>query len=397
MKRKAGIKLDDMKETNARKEQKEQKEQKETKARNERNAREGSGRLAAWGGRFRPRHVVLLGLLLGVILAQHLPSWGEAYARHLYPWMGRCLSAVSQQVPFALGDAFIGLSLLGLVLVPGYLKGVKHCPFRQWFPGWVEYLVWVYVWFYLAWGLNYAQASFYQRTGIVPVAASDSLFHRFADTYVERLNASYTEEVLINRDVLRREVVKGYRALSPSLGIHAPFQARPRVKTMLFSSLASKVGVSGSMGPFFTEFTVNADVPSRQFPSTYAHELSHWLGIASEAEANFYAYQVCTRSRVPAIRYSGYLALLPHVLSNARGWLDEADYRVLVSRIRPEILAHYEQHRMHWQSLYSPLLGRMQDALYDWYLRGNRIPGGLRNYSQVIGLLISYESVQALR
>lgn len=67
------------------------------------------------------------------------------------------------------------------------------------------------------------------------------------------------------------------------------------------------VGVTGSMGPFFCEFTLNGDLLPSQYPATYAHELAHLLGITSEAEANFYAYQVCTRSQVQAIRFSGYL------------------------------------------------------------------------------------------
>ena len=53
------------------------------------------------------------------------------------------------------------------------------------------------------------------------------------------------------------------------------------------------VGVTGSMGPFFCEFTLNGDLLPANYPATYAHELAHLLGITSEAEANFYAYQVC--------------------------------------------------------------------------------------------------------
>ena len=30
----------------------------------------------------------------------------------------------------------------------------------------MEYLLWIYAWFYLAWGLNYSQKDFYGRTNI---------------------------------------------------------------------------------------------------------------------------------------------------------------------------------------------------------------------------------------
>jgi len=42
-------------------------------------------------------------------------------------------------------------------------------------------------------------------------------------------------------------------------------------------------------------------------------------------------------------------------------------------------------------SLYSETLGEMQDKIFDFYLRSNRIEEGRKSYSSVIGLLISYE------
>ena len=54
----------------------------------------------------------------------------------------------------------------------------------------------------------------------------------------------------------------------------------------------SRVAVTGYMGPFFTEFNLNQELLSVEYPFTYAHELAHRLGIASEAEANLYAYLV---------------------------------------------------------------------------------------------------------
>ena len=41
--------------------------------------------------------------------------------------------------------------------------------------------------------------------------------------------------------------------------------------------------------------------------------------------------------------------------------------------------------------MYSPLIGDIQDFIYDLYLKGNKIQSGRKNYSEVIGLLISYE------
>ena len=194
--------------------------------------------------------------------------------------------------------------------------------------------------------------------------------------------------------MVRNEVVRGYRAISPALGVLPPTTDRPRAKTMLFTPLISMVGVTGSMGPFFCEFTLNGDLLPAEYPATYAHELAHRLGITSEAEANFYAYQVCTRSSVPTLRFSGYYSILFHVLSNARRLMDEAAYQALVESIRPEIIQLAKDHQAYWSAKYSPLVGAVQDWIYDLYLKGNKIDSGRQNYSEVVGLLISYEMYQ---
>ena len=141
--------------------------------------------------------------------------------------------------------------------------------------------------------------------------------------------------------------------------------------------------VTGSMGPFFCEFTLNGDLLPANYPATYAHELAHLLGITSEAEANFYAYQVCTRSQAMGIRFSGYFSVLNHVLGE--------EYAKLLKRIRPEIIELAKANQTYWAAKYSPVVGAVQDWIYDLYLKGNKIESGRRNYSEVIGLLISYQ------
>ena len=42
-----------------------------------------------------------------------------------------------------------------------------------------EYLIWTYIWFYLAWGLNYFRMDFYSRTGIRPTHFSSEAFNAF--------------------------------------------------------------------------------------------------------------------------------------------------------------------------------------------------------------------------
>ena len=106
-------------------------------------------------------------------------------------------------------------------------------------------------------------------------------------------------------------------------GVNAPFTQNPHAKTMVFSRFSSMAGVTGSMGPFFCEFTLNGDIRPHDYPSTYAHEFAHFLGIANEGEANFYSYIVCTSSSDKAVKFSGYYHIFFHVLANVFDILGE--------------------------------------------------------------------------
>lgn len=335
------------------------------------------------------RIIILALLLLLVWTTQSIPAMGAFYARSLYPVIALCLSSFSQLIPFAIGDLFIFLSIVGIVAYPIYGRIQKH-PWRKILLRDGEYLVWVYLWFYLAWGLNYSQPSFYQRTEIPYAAYTEESFNAFVDQYIQELNASYVPVTSIQKELICQQAVKGYRQISDTLGVHSPFSNSPRAKTMLFTPLISLVGVTGSMGPFFCEFTLNGHLLPSQYPATYTHELAHLLGITSEAEANFYAYQVCIRSEAQEIRFCGYFSVLSHVLGNARRFMTEEEYSRLFDRIRPEIIELARSNQAYWMAMYSPLIGRVQEWIYDLYLKGNSIESGRKNYSEVVGLLLSY-------
>ena len=43
----------------------------------------------------------------------------------------------------------------------------------------VELLAWVYIWFYLGWGLNYFRYDIYRRMEVEPAGYDEQAFHRF--------------------------------------------------------------------------------------------------------------------------------------------------------------------------------------------------------------------------
>ena len=382
--------------------------------------------------RLKWRHWLLLVLLSLITLTKLIPLWGFIYTTRIYPIIGSLLSPISGLFPFALGDLFIALSIVWVIFYPIYeikwrkqlakrfffLAAKRGCyPKKKVVFGRVaEYLLWVYAWFYIAWGLNYSQPNIYCRTGMKPVEVSEAKFREFAYRYADSINYLSEERRVKSEETafddhresqfngmvddglknrVRDTVLKGYNEIGAKEGINAPFNQHPHAKTMLFTPLSSMSGVTGSMGPFFCEFTLNGDIRPHDYPAIYAHEFAHLLGIANEGEANFYSYIVCTASSDKAVKFSGYYHIFFHVLRNAFDILGEKEGEKFLKYIRPEIIQLAKSDRNYWLSKRCKVLDAAQDFIFDLYLRGNHVAEGRKSYSGVVGLILAWESHQS--
>ena len=345
------------------------------------------------------RHGVLIALLILVTLTKMIPLWGFIYTTRIYPVIGTLLSPISGFFPFAVGDIFIALSIAWVILYPIYEIGLRK---KRVFGRVAEYLLWVYAWFYIAWGLNYSQPNIYYRIGMKPVEVSKAKFKKFAYQYADSLNRlseerrvksekfnSIVDDALKNR--VRDAVLREYNKIGYQEGINRPFNQHPHAKTMVFTPLSSMAGVTGSMGPFFCEFTLNGDILAHDYPATYAHEFAHFLGVANEGEANFYSYIVCTASADKQVRFSGYYHIFFHVLNNVFDILGEKEGERFLKHIRPEIIQLAKNDRHYWLSKRCKALDAAQDFIFDFYLRGNHVAEGRKSYSGVIGLILAWE------
>ena len=370
--------------------------------------------------RVKWRHWLLLVLLLLVTLVKMIPLWGFIYTTRIYPIIGTLLSPISGFFPFAVGDIFIALSIAWVIFYPIYEIGLRKKLARRYFflaakrgcypkkkvvfGRVAEYLLWVYAWFYIAWGLNYSQPNIYARIEMKPVEVSEAKFKAFAYQYADSLNAlsissdiarssifsdSIVDDGLKNR--VRDAVLNEYNKIGYKEGINAPFNQHPHAKTMVFTPLSSMSGVTGSMGPFFCEFTLNGDILPHDYPATYAHEFAHFLGAANEGEANFYSYIVCTASADKQVRFSGYYHIFFHVLNNVFDILGEKEGERFLKHIRPEIIQLAKSDRRYWLSKRCKALDAAQDIIFDFYLRGNHVAEGRKSYSGVIGLILAWE------
>ena len=334
------------------------------------------------------RWSVLALLLVFIFVCRCCPQAGEWYARHIYPHTASFLSGIASAVSFSLEEVLAVVAACSLLGYPFFARrhGTK---WKNILRREGEAILWLYAWFYWGWGMNYFRESFYERAGTKPAAYDETKFQAFLRAYTDSLNASYCKVESIDTMQVWQNIRTIYRQVPARYGLQQPKSCHVP-KNLWFNTLYSSVGVLGYAGPFFVEMQLNKDLLPSQYPFTYAHELAHLLGINSEAEANYWAYQACIRSESPETRYSGYMGLLPYVIVNARAVMDKDEYHQWALTLRDEVVRELGKRDVYWQERYSHTLGLIQDKIYDLFLKGNQIPTGKKNYAEVIQMILSH-------
>lgn len=330
--------------------------------------------------------ITALVVFIVIFIFSRSSSLSEWYMQSIYPSVAGVLSTVSGLFPFSLYDMLIivvALYILKLVL----FVIIKRTDLVDTLCYFIRTIIILAVWFYFAWGISYFREDFYKRTDNLETLYSAEDLLSFTTRFINDANNSYVYFDVMEREGIRQELENTYSKMYEELVVSYS-NGKRRSKNMIFESFFTKMGISGYFGPFTNEIHINNYSLNFTYPFTLAHEMSHQFGIAKESEANLYAFLVCINSDDERIKYSAYVSVINYLLNDVRTLLPN-EYGLLVSSIRPEILANLQQNREHWMSARNETLSNVQDRAYDTYLKSNRINTGRENYSEVVGLLIS--------
>ena len=332
-----------------------------------------------------PPVVVLIVFLCVRFFAKNGAVTERFYSTGIYPPIARLVSSLSNLFPFSLWDIFwtlvIILILIGLIIVIiGKLKPGKYalCLLRS--------VALLYAFFYFVWGFNYFRPNIQTRLDWKLPKADEKIFRSILDSIIIHVNQSCTSIHPDDYSKIDQMVEESYRTNSTKLGINYPNGSR-RPKTMLFSSFFAKSGVSGYFGPFFNEIHLNYYLLPMEYPFVLAHEKAHQFGISNEAEANLCAFIVCTTSDSPELQYSGYINLLLYFISDATQLPDAKEY---IRKIDKKVILDLRFQRSHWQGLRNITLDKAQTAANNAYLKTNHIEAGVKNYNQVVSLVVAW-------
>lgn len=243
----------------------------------------------------------------------------------------------------------------------------------------------LYFWFLGAWGLNYQRAPLREQLDFREERITRDALRALAARTVDSLNALHVTA----HSAGWHEAAELPTALAPAFqraqqDLALPWTARPgRPKRTLFNFYFTRVSIDGMTAPFFLETLVNGTLLPYERAATVAHEWSHLAGYADESEASFVGWLVCMRGS-PAVQYSGWLSLYGTVL----GALPRAEREDVMRRLddgpRADLRAISDRIRRYAV----PAASRAGYAVYDKFLKANRVESGVRSYGEVLRLLL---------
>lgn len=314
----------------------------------------------------------------------------EFYANSLYPHISAGLSFAASVLTFSLEEIVVIVFAAAFIFVLARAVRQKE-GFLRWLQRTALLAMWLFVWFYMGWGNNYYRTGLYQRCGIQMVSYEHEAFRHFLVDYTDALNRAAGTSGTYDREELESEIKTFYSERVSSFG-YTRLRPWQHPKKPILNSLYSAVTVRGFMGPFLCETQLNLSVPENEYPYTLAHEMGHLAGVTSEAEANYWAFVFCRESGNDAVRYSGYLSVLPYVLLNARNLLPEEEFDAWADGVCQKARDDFNASREYWRGKKVVWIESVQRWFYNIYLKSNGIPEGMKDYSGVVEMIITMDA-----
>jgi hypothetical protein len=254
--------------------------------------------------------------------------------------------------------------------------------------------------FYVLWGFNYARPPFASRAGWPEFSGADvEELTALAEQAVGMTNAAYLqlhgsedagEPTRMPEDIrtLESAVDEGWVRATELLKLSPAAAAKYGPVKWPFASSLQRLGLIGIYSPFTAESNLPRDLPAVAVPHTMAHEKAHQRATTSEGEANFLGFVASALADDALSRYSaGGFASRQLLALLAQKSLPEA--RRIAALRYPGVIRDRD-HLVQYFRKYSGVVPLIAGALNHRYLRANRIRGGVQDYSQSAGLLVTF-------
>ena len=297
-------------------------------------------------------------------------------------------------IPISVGDVLYIIAVLYVVILTFLLLlNLLRFRFSKLLTRVINLGVFLFlIWLLLGsqWNWNYAQPSLEEKMNL---DNSDYSVNELANFTIQLIKETELNKKDANFNIFKNGndaildiSILGYKTLAKKDDFFE--YEYPSIKYSLFSDILPYIGISGYYNPFTAEAQITKGIPIIQIPFVINHELSHQLGIASEAEANFIGYLASINNPLTTVRYSGQLMLLGNCLSELKE-REYEDYENMVTTIPNSIKIDFQEIREYWET-YRNKYRKYSDRGYDKFLKSNNQKEGLESYNKVVSLAIFY-------
>jgi len=319
-------------------------------------------------------------------LAYRFPEITENwYSQKLYSLIARIISPISSMFAFSMDDFYYFILILSFIALI-ILLIIRKISFGKAGKTAINILAATYVLFYFLWGFNYFRQDLYHRLNLSKHEPNTKAFIAQLKKQVENTNKSWCIFENWDKNDVDLKIEKSYKKLSSPLKINYPAGKR-RAKEITVSRFFAQAGISGYYGPFFNEIHVNSYILPVEYPFILAHEKAHQFGITNEAEANFYAWLVCTNSNSKQLQYSANLHVLHYFLYE--GYQLE-EYPDIIAKLDKRVKKDLQAIRENWMNLRNEKIDKAASKVNDFYLKTNKIKKGIEEYSGVLKFVMDY-------
>jgi hypothetical protein len=341
----------------------------------------------------RRRAIELVVVVLAIVAAliPMPPSFVERwFSAGLYPRLQRIVTPFSNLLPFAWFDIILVVVVSGTIAM--LVKAGRQARHeRKWRP--LLDRLWIlvvavaggYLLFLTLWGMNYRRLPMTERLEMKAAVPARADVAQLGLTAIAQLNALHARAHALGwpGDEWRHaDLVNAFHDAQRLLEDTPPV-VPGRLKPTVLAPYFRWTGVDGMVDPFALEVLANPDLLPFERPFVAAHEWAHLAGFADESEASFVAWLAMLHGAEPA-QYSGWL----YVFWQVHGDVGPADREMLTRMLdvgpRRDVAAIVDRLR---RSQF-PWLRKMSWAVYDQYLRANRVDEGIRSYGEVITLIL---------
>ena len=342
--------------------------------------------------------IIAVLLIAGIKIFTSNSLWVERfYSTGFYLFYSRIQRILFGWIPFSLGDILYFLAgcwilykIISNIIWLIKKKITRKIAYRK-FLKLLLLFAFIYIVFYLFWGMNYDRKGIAYELQIVPTSYNDSDLLMMQSLLLQKVNSSKTivlkqNEKYPSTTALIRRAKKSYGQAEKRF----PFlkYTDPSIKSSLYGLLGDYLGFTGYYNPFTGEAQINTTVPKMLQPYIATHEMAHQLGYAKENEANFVGYLAAVNSSDTLFHYSTYLDLFLYT-NREVFYHDSIASRKSLDQLIPPVkqdIIELKQFDLAHQSFVEPLITWM----YGNYLKLNNQPKGMHSYNAVVGMLIAY-------